>query len=302
MRLTKRDIQILETLHTARYMSTPQIQRLFWRDNRGGKYDGLKACQYRLRQLTNEGLVRRIEIPVKMGEGRKPYIYALDQQAVYWLNYQLGIPEKEIEWKAKPREENYPFLEHLLATNDFRINLTIACEQTSEIELVEWEDENELRRYHDKVTIENERGGKQKIEIVPDGFFILRMPDRELYFFVEIDRGTVTIEPSKWERRGWVQKIQAYQAYYHHRTETQDGQAVSPYQKRYNTMSFRVLTVTTSGLRQEHLVNATEATASGQEAYRYWFTTFEQINDDLLTAPIWTVATKTADGHQSLLV
>jgi len=51
---------------------------------------------------------------------------------------------------------------------------------------------------------------------------------------------------------------------------------------------FRVLTVTTTQKRLEHLRQATEA-AGGQN--RFWFTTFDQVTPEtVLTAPIWQVA------------
>ena len=50
--LTERDLEILNAINNARYMTAPQIQALFWRNSRGGVYGNLKACQRRLLQLT----------------------------------------------------------------------------------------------------------------------------------------------------------------------------------------------------------------------------------------------------------
>jgi hypothetical protein len=62
----------LDALHTARYMTTPQIEALFWQRTGAGKWGSLKPCQRRLQQLTRHSLVRRIEQPVKRGEGSMP--------------------------------------------------------------------------------------------------------------------------------------------------------------------------------------------------------------------------------------
>ena len=63
LRLTLRDIEILEAIYSARYMTVPQLQALFWREHRGGAFGQRKACQRRLRQLYAHGLVRRIGKP-----------------------------------------------------------------------------------------------------------------------------------------------------------------------------------------------------------------------------------------------
>jgi hypothetical protein len=108
------------------------------------------------------------------------------------------------------------------------------------------------------------------------------------HHFFEIDRATVTVRPSQWQRRGWVHKIQAYLAYY------QSG----IFTERYATRSLRILTITTGPERLAHLKEVTEET--GGKA-RFWFTTFELANDPhkVLTEPIWQVASK--EGLQRLL-
>src|SRR5262245_38376279 len=58
LRLTLRDVTVLEALYTTRYMTVPQIQALFWHENRGGQFGQRKACQRRMRQLFEQGLVR----------------------------------------------------------------------------------------------------------------------------------------------------------------------------------------------------------------------------------------------------
>ena len=107
-------------------------------------------------------------------------------------------------------------------------------------------------------------------------------------FFVEVDLGTVTIVPSVRERRGWIRKINAYQAYL----------GSSSYQKRYGRQQAQVLTITTTKDRQKHLQEATEKTGAGMD---FWFSTFDSaVNPDaLLTKPIWN---RTGDTKQFSLL
>lgn len=289
IRLTLRDIEILDTLHTARYMTTPQIQALFWRESRGGEAGRLKACQRRLRFLAKHSLVRRIEQMVSRGESRLPYIYALDRKGAETLVRELGVDPASIDWHKKDAERTYPFLQHVLATNDFRIAVKLACEATSSVRLEAWVDEKELKmEAKDYVTLTGPDGEEQRVAVVPDGYFVLRQGEQLAHHFFEIDRATVTVRPSQWQRRGWVRKIQAYLAYY------QSG----IFSERYATRSLRILTITTGPDRLAHLKEVTEET--GGKA-RFWFTTFELANDpaQVLTAPIWHVASK--EGLHKLL-
>jgi hypothetical protein len=279
IRLSRRDLAILAALHASRYLNAPQIQALFWQASKGGEWGRLKACQRRLRQLNQRHLVRRIELPVKRGEGPKPYIYALDQAGAQLLAGELGLDPREIEWQPKDAEENYPFLEHTLATNDLRIAFTLAA-QTHQGELERWVGEKELKSEGMKeyVTVTGPQGKSQKVALIPDGYFVLRLGEKRGHFFLEVDRRTVTVEPSVWERRGWVKKVSAYLAYY------QDGH----YQARFGTRSLRVLTVTTGERRLAHLKGVTET--AGAKAL-FWFTTFAQATSaQVLTEPIWQVA------------
>lgn len=290
IRVTERDLQILEALHTARYLITPQIQKLFFGYPSHEKGLGpKKACERRMRLLHEHGLVRRIEQPVKRGEGAKPYIYALDKQGAHLLISELGVDPSDIEWKPRTQEENYPFMEHLLATTDLHIALQASCRKTS-IKLVEWVDEKELRSEGttDYVNLYDPNGQEHKTAIIPDAVFILEKDGRKGLFFVEIDRATVTISPSIWERKSWTKKIAAYLAY----------PSTESYQKRYEGRRARILTITTGEKRLANLKEATEK-AGGKEVF--WFTTLEEALDPvkLLTQPIWLVAGGT--GPRSLL-
>jgi len=300
--LTNRDLKILETLYTSRYMTTPQIAALFWRESKDGTKDPeaarLRACQRRLKILEDEELIRPIELPVKKREATKSRVWTLDHGSVIWLE-DRGIPPKEIDWKPKPSEESYPFLQHLLDTNGFRIDLSLACESLPDVELYEWEDEKELRSDADRVElpIPKSRNKTESVAIVPDARFVLRRGKVEAYFLVEIDRSTVTEEPTKWETRGWRKKSLAYVAYYSQRTRKEQGQRLTAYQERYGTSSLRILVVTSGSRRFANMKSTTEK-AGGQN--RFCFTTFDAITPEtVLTSPIWTQA---STGKQIALI
>lgn len=274
--LTSRDVEILQALWTARYLTAVQLQALFWRESRGGQFGQTKACQRRLRQLTEHDLVRRIEQPVKRGEGPRPYIYALNKGGAELLVAELGIASDEVDWKPREAESNYPFLEHLLATNDFRIALTLACERQG-FTLETWLDEKMLKseEMRDYVLLAGMAGAQQQVAVIPDGFFVLQADNRRARCCVEVDRGMVTVTPTAAWQRGWTQKVRAYLEY----------QASGAYEKRYGSKNLWVLTVTTSERRLQHMKQATEEVGGD---FRFWFATFDQISPEtILTEKIW---------------
>lgn len=279
LHLTPRDLEILQTLHTARYLTTPQIQALFWRESRGGRWGLQKACERRLRMLTAAGLIRRIELPVRRGDPSLPYVYTLDRKGARILIAELGLEIREDEWRRKNAEEHYPFLQHLLLTNDLRIAVQHACERHS-MELVQWIDEKTLKSagMKDYVMVVLPKGTRKRVPVIPDAAFVIRADAKTALFFAEIDNRTVTVAPSSAERRGWTRKIMAYVAWF----------GSKAYHDRYGGRPARVLTVTTGPLRLDHLKEATERAGGGQHFY---FTTFEQATaEHILTAPIWEVA------------
>src|SRR5687767_8517487 len=81
-KITERDIEILVKLAKTKYMDTLQIQKLFWRESRGGQFGAKKACQRRLRQLVAHGMIRRILQAVKRTEGSKPDLFTLDKNSI----------------------------------------------------------------------------------------------------------------------------------------------------------------------------------------------------------------------------
>lgn len=280
MQIKLRDLQILNALSILLYMTTQQIQELFWTESRGGEHGLRKACERRMRLLHKARLVRRIEQPTILGEGTKPFIYAISRQGADLLVAELGIDPKDIDWRPKSQEHNYPFLEHALLITDFRIALQKAC-PLANVGLAGWLDEKELRKegMTDQVTLLGPNDEKLKTAVIPDAAFLLDRDGKKALFFVEIDRGTVTIQPSVWERKGWSKKLLAYQEYM--KTEA--------YMTRYEGRQARVLTITTSQKRLDHIQHLAREL---EDAKGYLFTTFDLALEPtkLLTEPIWSSA------------
>lgn len=277
--LTQRDSAILLDLYTARYMTAVQLQALHWQLTYGNHSGPERASQRRLLILTKAGLLRRIEPFIRISEGKKPFIYALDKAAIPVLAEHYGIDPKTIEVKPHSREDSYPFMAHTLDVVDLHIAFKYAATQVG-VHLETWHYELELRSegMTDVVYLEDPDGTKHKTAVVPDALAVVIRADKKGIFMLENDRRTVVIN-GPWEKRSWSRKIRQYLAYF----------ASDVFKQRYGGRVAQVLTITTGPERLEHLKQATEA-AGGDK--RFWFTTADLAKDHekLLTQPIWTRA------------
>ena len=283
-RLTARDVSLVRAVYEYRALTTVQVERLFFSPPAGRPTGDSPAaavkinprCQHRLKMLYHHGYLYRDEQPTKLSEGRRPLVYFLDAGGAARLGEEMGVA---IDWDPAGNNVSWPFLDHLLLTNDFRIAVTVAA-RAHHVTLKTWIDDKVLKSQHQKdyVIITGTGGGKHRIAVVPDGYFVLDTDKRVFHHFLEIDRGTVTGSYRKDGRRDWSHKVRGFNEYV----------ASGKYEGRYNTTKVRILTVTTGQKRLEHLKQITEAVGGGS---RFWFTTFDAVTPHtILTEPIWSVA------------
>ncbi len=261
MRLTERDKEIIRAVHDYRVLTQTQIQQLFF----GSK----STAQYRLMHLFQHGFLGRRFLPVQ--SGRSPTLYVLDRKGMEVLRSEDGCDDER--WRFWDDRSGHEFLAHSLAINDFRVGVTLACQNLG-YALLTWRGEMEMKADYDRVELRTPKGQRQRVSVIPDSYFVINTPRGKAHFFLELDRGTMTT--------GRFQtKVAAYLAYY------QNGQ----YQRRYGTQSLRVLTVTLGQRRLESLKKVTEGAA---QKTMFWFGLAGQLDaSHVLNAPVWLVA------HQS---
>lgn len=286
--VTQRDMAILLDLYTGRYMTAVQIQALHWQLTYGNHTGPERACQRRLLILTSAGLIRRIEPYIRLSEGKKPLIYALDKGAIPILTEQCGIDPKMIEIKPHSREDAFVFMAHTLDVVDTHIAFKYATQKAG-VQLDTWRYESELRSegMTDVIYLEDPDGTKHKTAVVPDAVAVINRAEKKAIFLLEIDRRTVVLN-GPWEKRTWSRKVRQYMAYF----------ASELFKQRYGDRTAQVLTITTGPERLNHLKEATEKADGGKN---FWFTTSALGTNPakLLTAEIWQRAG--LDGFHALL-
>ena len=260
MRMTPRDLAVIEAVYQYRVLSQTQIERLL--------FTGLnrEVARRRLFLLYHNGYLERQFLPTTGGLVTSPVLYLLDKRGGEYLLQHSGYTE--IRWKAKDNRVGDLFLNHLLNTNTFRIEITLAAtHHRCPIEV--WIDDTTLHQDYDRVRVP---GAGRPVAVRPDGYFRIPVPgSKPMHFFLELDRGKMDLGRFK-------EKMQAYQVY------AQTGLALA----RFNTKNYRVLTVTLDEARRESLRRAT-ADAGG--ANRFWFGVLENLTaDTVLSELVWWIA------------
>ena len=270
MRVTARDLKVLDSVHRFRLLSAPQIEALHFPSPipRGCR----TSCQRRLQLQFHHDLLTRVFQPIKLGEGRAPIVYALGPKGADLLASRSGVDRASFEWNPKTSQVGYDALSHRLAINQFRVAFQLICQSPGFV-LMEWIDDGSFRTpaWQDKVPARKNKG--RLVRNYPDGYFALGIHGRKAHFFLEVDMGTMT-------HKRWQDKIEAYLAF------RDSGLA----EAHYGTRNFRLLTLTSSQRRCDGLVRSSEAVGAGSH---FWFATIDQVDiwqPHSLLAPIWAVA------------
>lgn len=276
LRLQERDIQILKTVYDYRFLQTDHIQALL-----PGSREGIRR---RLQKLYHNGYLERFFLPLPLGVGSSKAIYTLDKKGAQLLIKSFGYEPERLRWHIKQTKTGANYLQHALMISNFRATLTMAVNSQPDLELLFWKQGKELRDY---VEIRDERGRRIRIPVVPDAFFGLKDKRGRMYFFLEADRGTMTMSR-------FLRKMRGYWIYWKRGLHT----------KRYHIRNFRVLTVTNSQKRVENLARVTQkADDRKQGSKMFWFTHDKQIRLDdpqSIVGAIWKTPIE-GDGLHSLL-
>lgn len=275
---TERDRQIVTAVSTHRALTTDQVALLFWGHEKAGS-----RCRYRLRLLAENGYLERAEQPMTLAEGRRPLVYFLNKKGVTLAAEERGIGVGEIDWKPRYNDVKWPFLDHLLATNDIRVRFEVSAPKAG-FTILDWVDDKSLASIsiRDTFRVRRPSGRIETMAVGPDGYVSLLSPDGTTRHraFIEADRGTVPLTR-------WVKKVESYLAYFESDVFVNRYRASKP---------FRVLITTTSLKR---LANMLDATIRAGGRPWFWFTTYETLREPeaLLQQPIWQMEGGNAPVH-----
>jgi len=263
VRITKRDVRLLQALPDYQALTTTQIQRLF--------FPSLSRAQKRLRILSNHGLLKRHYRSVAIGAGSVEAVFFPTIQGMRILHsFGMDSGEKAI----RPRREcSDMFLDHTLARNDFRIGLELAFRNQPDVDFVSWKQGKSIARTVTMVYGEN-RPSMKIITIIPDGLFELECNGQNYRYYVENDLGTTSLPRIR-------MKLSAYT-----KLSIQDRMQIND-----GSCPFKVLWITRAQKRFQNMIGACEQIYRGQLTLNlFWFTTDRPnwLDDPIrIISPIW---------------
>ena len=272
--LTDRDIEILKYFNQYRYLRTSQVKLLAFPEN-----VTLQSTRRRIRYLYHHKFINRIQPLIRPGVN-------LSGETAYFLAEEGVQLLTSMEVKIIPyphsNSRKHLFLQHALELSDFRIFIYQTLLENETVELHRFVGDHELKS-HLKKEKGNDRfrlyqqlthpitGGKYHFH--PDGLFVLqgrgKFKTHQKLFFVEIDRGTETLDRIK-------KKVIGYNLF----------KKSDKFKKFGKFNGFRVLIQTHSDKRAD---NMRKALIDQEGAEMIWISTRKAITaETVLNHPIWT--------------
>ncbi len=277
--ITERDIRILQLTSQHRFLNSEHIRQLV-----GGSR---KNVSNRLKLLFDHGLLDRPEcqnLLFRPGGGSNYLAYAITGKGSKLLANSHDKPFTITTNKSI----GFPYLKHTLAIADFNIALDLAARSDPRIDLLDSD------RLTAKLPVQTKQkakpfrlntpvvhqGARSHIGVEPDIMFSLHLKtqNRQAFFLVEIDRGTMPVERSNLRQTSILRKLLAYQTIWQSKL----------HQKQLGWHSFRVLFVTTSRERAENMVIATDKHTPAKGSPIFMFTDKQSLySHDNLLAHEW---------------
>ena len=260
MRLTERDLGIINAVYEYRLLSQTQIRRLF--------FDGKNpnTANRRLFLLYHNGFLNRRFLLQTGGILTSETLYVLDRRGRETL-LEYGW-HRSIKWTKGQYPTGSQKIPHLLHMNTFRIEVMQSVQQLP-IDCDVWLDDTILHQDYDFVHFKK---GHKPESIIPDGYFQLCLPEhKSMHFFLELDNDNMSIPR-------FQHKIRKYLAW------DKSGKLFD----RFGIKKYRVLTVTPSHDRMQKLRKAT-LRIGGKK--RFWFGNLTDMQAPIvLNTPLWWVS------------
>jgi len=214
--------------------------------------------------------------------GSRTIAYGLASRGAAHLRRVDDTPFSRLDWSSRNRAVKRLFLEHALMISDIMVALELACRTRSDVRLlIEHEiplpetTRNQRAPFQWSVT----GSGKEKLGVIPDLVFALESSatSRRILCCLEADRGTMPVQRRRFDKSSFSRKFAAYRATWSQRIHT----------SRFGNERLRVLAVTDSAERADHLRESCAALPSGRGIFL--FSTRDRITSTV-TAPLdgWT--------------
>ncbi len=280
VQITSKDLYIIEKVFRHRLLTSRQIAALA-----GGSSQNLLR---RLGLLYHKGFLDRplAQLDYYRGGGSHPIVYAVGNQGAELLQTKLGIPRREIDWTAKNRSVKRVFLQHTLAVSDVLVKTETACRNNG-LQLIGkrealaelTDDSTGFGKLGWSVSVPSE-GLQVQAGVIPDSLFGIRSKDEAgvVYFFLEVDRGTMPVIRKNLRQTSLYRKLLAYYETWRQGLHT----------SLFGLKRFRVLIFAASKERVNHLKHMNKLLNEGKGSRIFLFADSAGLPfwEDILTLPL----------------
>jgi DNA-binding Lrp family transcriptional regulator len=272
--LTPRDLDLLRQIARHRFLDSRQISLLV-----GGS---TQQVLRRLQRLFHSGYLDRPRAQVRfyIDDGSRPMVYALAS---------AGARAIAVSGHRRHRYDNRNlkqlYMQHTLQVSDIMVAFTRATRSTDTPRLLLEEDlapdKPPSKAFQWTVTIKHLNESK-RVGIFPDRVFALESPNKNkrVFYFVEADRATMPVTRRSLNQSSIWRKLLAYEATWSQKI----------HESRFGTKRFRVLFVTTTPERVDHLVEACSKLPRGQGLFLFTTVAALREKSNVLSLP-WQTAT-----------
>lgn len=276
VRLTPDDLAIIGHVVRHRFLRSTHLVQLL-------PHRPAKKIVERMGQLYHAGFLDRPRAQLDYFDraGSAPMVYAPGDRSTDVVPGTAGL-----EWKDKNRQARRPYIEHALAIADIMVAFDMAARRRKDLELL---DAPALAALHQMPSPASRwsmtadvrvNGRSHTISTVPDAVFALRFRTfgRIAYFFLEVDRGTMSVNSADLSKSSYRRKLLGYHA----------ALKAEQHVERFGFENARVLTVTTSKERVHSMIGVVNAISRSVESGRFLFVDMPSLAADDPLAILWT--------------
>ena len=189
-------------------------------------------------------------------------VYGIGRRGARLLQTHQAHRREGTDWTERNKRAGVKFIEHTLAIADFMVGLEVACRERKDIRFLS--EAEILAHAPEKTRTAREPlrlvvpGLSNKIgvsSVIPDGLFGLAFrDDTAVYFLLEIDRGSMPVTRSSFDRTSYNRKLMVYW----------EAWRKKKYVEHFGVSQMRVLTVTDSAKRVDRMLQAVDEITAGK--------------------------------------
>lgn len=266
LRITARDLALLENIARLRMATTQQLAKLD-----GGSAQNVSRC---LLALWENEYVDRPTAQVAariLHTGSFSTVYGLTRKGAHLLRaHGRDVRRRFLDGIDKQHKAGWRFVEHSIAISGFAVELEVALRGREDLELLErgdiLEDAPKSRRDRQaRLAARIEMNGKSlNSAVIPDMLYGLRFnSEEESYFMLEWDTGEMAIERRRdLTQTHFAKKIATYLQASREERHVQE----------LGIPNFRVTTVTSTPARVERMLQIVNAMTDGRGSNIFLFT------------------------------